>query len=278
MPFTQIKPPIRWVGGKTQLLSQLCQGVPDFKTYHEPFCGGAALFFHLKPSRAYVSDMNPKLINFYACLKNNKDKLLEEIMGFKGTKEEYYNQRALLNAEKNLPNVDDCKAAARFYLMNRRGYNGLWRENTEGMYNTPFNGSALPIMTKQKLESFNECHRVLQRASLSCSSFENVVDRAEEDDLVYFDPPYVAVKEGSFDSYIAGGVDDVFQQSLRDVSKELISKGVHVMLSNSDVDRVRDLYADPCFNVRSVKAKRSVNSDPKGRGLVSEVIVTSWRL
>lgn len=266
-----VKPFLKWCGGKTQLLPQLLALAPkEFKAYHEPFLGGGAMFFALKPETAYLSDFNPRLVNAFRCVKDNLQEVVAHMRTFKRTKECFYEQRDFLNKEGSVYFAEP-EAAARFIFLNKVCFNGLWRENKTGEFNVPYGGDR----TGKFLDESNllACSIALRAPNLYLGSddFGLTANRAFAGDFVYFDPPYVPVSATSFVDYTSDGFEAKEQIRLRDLALELKQRGVHVMLSNSDTPLVRQLYAD--FELHEVQARRSVNSDGKGRGKVGELII-----
>ncbi len=266
-----MKPFIKWVGGKTQLLPQLLALAPkEYKNYHEPFVGGGAMFFALKPETAYLTDFNPRLINAFRCVKDNLQEVVHHMRTFVRTKECFYEQRDLLNKEGSVY-FSEPEAAARFIFLNKTCFNGLWRENAGGGFNVPYGGDRKGKFLD--VETLFECSLALRAPNLYLNSqdFGCVAEHANAGDFVYFDPPYIPVSATSFVDYTADGFGAPEQIRLRDLALELKSRGAHVMLSNSDTPLVRQLYAG--FELHEVQARRSVNSNGLGRGKVGELII-----
>jgi DNA adenine methylase len=263
----KIKPCLRWVGGKTQLIPQLLEHVPPkYEAYHEPFLGGAALFFALAPERAFLTDVNPTLINAYCAIQSDIQMLVMELRKFERSANCFYEQRRLLNEYKDHQVI----TSARFIYLNKTCFNGLWRENAKGEFNVPYGGDRRgKVIDESNLLS---CSIALQKASVFWESFERCETRVQKGDLVYFDPPYLPVSSNSFVDYTSDGFGKDEHVKLRDLARRLKKKGAHVILSNSDTPLTRDLYAD--FELREVKARRSVNSNGQGRGKVGELIIT----
>lgn len=266
------KPFLRWAGGKTQLLPQLLEHVPEeYKTYHEPFLGGGALFFALQPKFANLGDMNARLINAYVCLAYRLQPTVKHLRTLERSAECFYRQRDLLNAENLKVEIYDPEAAARFIYLNKTCFNGLWRENAAGKLNTPYGGDRKTAIVDA--ETLLACSIALNnRVQIRNESFEAVDARAQRGDLVYFDPPYMPVAKGSFVDYTSDGFGLIEHTKLRDIALGLKARGCHVIISNSDTPQVRALYDG--FRLHEVEARRSVNSDGAGRGKVGELIIT----
>ena len=125
---------MKWAGGKSQLLNELIPRLPvHYGRYIEPFFGGGAFFFALRPERALISDSNPELINMYKEVANNVDQVIDRLSQYKNTKEMFYDVRA-----QDWKSLSPSEAAARTLYLNKTCYNGLYRVNKKGQFNTPY--------------------------------------------------------------------------------------------------------------------------------------------
>ncbi|RMG43212.1 MAG: DNA adenine methylase [Candidatus Dadabacteria bacterium] len=267
------KPFIKWAGGKSQLLEELINRVPKhFNRYFEPFLGGGALFFALRPVIAHLSDINPELINVYQVVRDNPDLLIEELSKHKYEKIYYYKIRNVDRYE-TFNNWSNTKRAARLIYLNKTCFNGLYRVNSRGEFNVPFGRHKNPTICDT--ENLIACSELLQSAEISVKSFELAVKDARADDFVYFDPPYAPLnKTSNFTGYSKNGFDEAMQVKLKETCVELNRKGVKFMLSNSSAAIVLELYKD--FNVEFVKASRAINSNAAKRGKINEIIVRNY--
>lgn len=240
--------------------------VPNrYGTYHEPFVGGGALFFDLLPKTAILSDFNERLIRTYRGIRDEPEKVIERLRAYPHDKEFFLEMR-----EMDIDARDDDEVAAWFIYLNKTGYNGLYRVNRRNVFNVPFGDYKNPSICDEG--NLRACSRALKRAKLSVSGFETVLDRAKPGDFVYFDPPYVPLSVTSdFTSYTSAGFDMGDQIRLRDVALELKKRKVHVLLSNSSAEAVRELYSG--FEQVEVSATRAVNSKVEGRGKVTELLI-----
>lgn len=268
-------PIIKWVGGKRQLLHELVPRLPvDFGRYYEPFVGGAALFFELHRTGrlhlgATLSDVNPDLVTMYRAVRDDVQGVIRELKRHPYESEHYYAVRAL-DPEK----MSDVERAARFIYINKAGFNGLWRVNKSGKCNVPFGRHVNPTICDES--RLLAASMALHGVTVRLDDFAVVELDAKPGDLVYFDPPYVPVSEtASFTSYASGGFGPDDQRRLADLVRRLASRGVHVVVSNSDAPFVHELYAEHRIDV--VYATRSVNCNGGKRGRVGEVIVTTAR-
>lgn len=264
------RPPIKWAGGKGRLIPQYEPLFPTrFNTYHEPFLGGGAVFFHLRPERAILIDNNPELINFYLVVRDRLEELLSDARKHRNEAEYYYRVRAM-----DPEAMDSVARASRFLFLNKTAYNGLWRVNRQGRHNVPFGRYRNPkIVDEENLRLVSEA---LKKARILLADFSEVLCFAKAGDFVYFDPPYHPLSEtANFTDYTAESFGPEDQKRLAAVFGELDSRGCLVMLSNSDTPFIHELYKG--YDVRVVYAKRSINCLAEGRGPISELVIRNYR-
>jgi DNA adenine methylase len=271
------RPFLKWVGGKGQLLNELISAVEragTFHRYHEPFVGGGALFFELfrterlPRAKAFLSDTNERLIDAYWGIGHDADRVIALLTQHKEKhcKEHFYKVRA------SVPE-DRLERAARIIYLNRTCFNGLFRENSKGLFNVPMGRYKNPPICNDT--NLRAVAAALRKAKLETRPFESVLERAKPGDFVYFDPPYHPVsKTASFTAYAQGGFGEDAQRRLAKVFAELDLRGVKVLLSNSYTPLVRSLYRS--FTMEKVFATRRVNSRADLRGKVSEALVRNF--
>jgi DNA adenine methylase len=266
------RPFLKWAGGKHQLISQYSPFFPPtFQTYHEPFLGGGAIFFHLSAHlhQAILTDLNPELVNVYCCIRDHVEAVIEQLMAHRQnhSRDHYYQVRSQLS-------TCPVERAARLIYLNKTCFNGLYRENSQGKFNVPMGRYKNPsIFTPEGLYAASQA---LQKAKVVVSSFETVLERAcSAQDFVYFDPPYYPISPTSnFTGYNRYAFGEVDQIKLRDTFQILAQRGVQVMLSNSDCEFIRELYKE--FHIHTITAARLINCKAKRRGKITEVLVTSY--
>ncbi|OAT87150.1 DNA adenine methylase [Desulfotomaculum copahuensis] len=264
-----VRPPVKWAGGKGQLIWQFIPLFPDqFKCLIEPFVGGGAVFFYLRPAQAILLDCNEELINFYQVVRDKLDFLLADLRRHKNTAEYYYQVRAQEPAA-----LTDVQRASRFLYLNKTGYNGLWRVNREGRHNVPFGRYKNPKIVDE--ENLRTVSAALKRAEIKHGDFSRVLEVAGPEAFVYLDPPYHPLSgTARFTSYTADCFGEKDQRRLAEVFRELDRRGCRVMLSNSDTEFVRELY--PAYNITTVMARRAINCRADGRGLITELVVRNY--
>lgn len=274
-----MKPILKWVGGKSQLLAEIRPIFPpDFGRFFEPFLGGGAMFFNLERPGSMVSDLNPRLISFYQTVSQNSSEVLKEInlLGVKfdsldsiDKKLHFYQMREEFNREIDSP----IRSAALFYYLNKTGFNGLFRENSKGEFNVPFGQKSK--FAFPDAEAFHLAGDLLASATISYCGYGEAVTDAGHGDVVYFDPPYVPLDGSpSFTAYLSSGFGPAEQAELAETFRSLAERGAYVIASNSYTESVRKLYKE--FNVRPIKARRNINSNGAGRGTIDEALITSF--
>jgi DNA adenine methylase len=262
------RPFVKWAGGKRQLLRELLKHVPSrYGRYFEPFIGGGALFFALRPSLATLADMNERLIRTYTGVKDDVDRVVELLKTYPHDEKFFYRMRKV-----EIDARPDAEVAAWFIYLNKTGFNGLYRVNRKNRFNVPFGRYENPKICDAR--TLRACSVALAKAVLRVDDFEKVARRARRGDFVYFDPPYAPLSAtSSFTSYTSSGFGIDEQTRLRDLARALKKRGVHVLLSNSSAPSVRALYTRG-FDVFEVSATRMVNSKASGRGAITELVIT----
>ncbi len=267
-----LKPLLKWVGGKGQLVSELIRLVPKkFGSYYEPFAGGAALFFAmyrqglLEGKQSVLSDINEELIDTYTSIREDVESVIKKLRTFRYDKDQFYKIRAQTPDALALP-----ERAARMIYLNRTCFNGLYRVNSQGAFNVPFGRFTNPTICDA--DNLRAVSLAFKDAELRCQPFSAVLNSARKNDFVYFDPPYVPVSEtAKFVSYVSSGFGLKDQEELAKVFSKLNEKGVKVMQSNSNTEWVNKHYQK--FKRLLVNARRSVNSRGDRRGAIQELII-----
>ncbi len=271
-----VSPVVKWVGGKRQLLQDILKHIPDkYSTYYEPFVGGGAVLFHLQPRKMVINDINEELMNVYNVICNNVEELIEDLKKHKNEADYFYKIRELDRDREKYAQLNNIERASRIIYLNKTCYNGLFRVNRQGEFNTPFGRYKNPnIANEATLKAVNNYFNKA-KITLKCGDFEEAVKGIRRGGFVYFDPPYDPVSESAnFTGYDKGGFDKDEQIRLKKLCDKLNNRGVKFLLSNSSTEFILDLYKD--YNITIVKAKRSINSKGDGRGDVNEVLVKNY--
>lgn len=273
------QPFIKWVGGKRALLNEIFKYIPNnFNNYYEPFLGGGALFFELYSKgvldnrKIYLSDINKELINSYMIIKDSPKELIKNLELFKKkhNKEFFYKIREQ-DREQNFFKIDPVLRASRFIYLNKTCFNGLYRVNKKGYFNTPIGSYKNPnIADKERILNANEA---LKYATLENKSFHSLdLNNINKDDFVYFDPPYYPLNEtSSFTSYNENIFLEKEQKELFELFNKLNEKEAFLLKSNSNAEFISNLYKD--YEQITIQANRTINSKANGRGKINEVLI-----
>ena len=248
----------------------------EFNTYFEPFVGGGAFLFNLAPEKAVINDFNEDLVNLYRIVKSDPENLLKILEKHaENNSKEYYLQLRELDRSDAIDKLSNVEKAARILYMLKVDFNGLYRVNKKNQFNVPYGSYKNPNIANR--ENILSVSNYFNRSNIEIlnGDFEQAVENAKKDDFIYFDPPYVPLNPTSdFTSYTSEGFNISDQERLRDLFFSLSANGVNVMLSNSDVDLVRNMYKNA--NIHSVQANRFINSKSDKRGKIGEVIITNY--
>jgi DNA adenine methylase len=273
---TPAQPFIKWVGGKGRLLHKLEPMLPPgaaLMRHVEPFMGGGALFFARAPERALLCDVNRSLVRTYEAVRDDVEGVIGELnkLARLGHDDKaFYAAREGYNSAKR---KTDREHAALFIYLNKTCFNGLHRVNRRGEFNVPHGKYKNPRIVDT--DGLRSASLALANAELKTTGFEALLESARPGDFVYFDPPYAPMSDtANFTAYAQEGFGLADQARLRDVFRELDRRGCRLMLSNSDVPVIRDLYRE--WNIDTIMAPRAVSASAAGRASVSEVVVRNY--
>lgn len=300
------RPFLKWAGGKGQLLNKFQKLYPKqlkekkIKTFYEPFLGSGAVFFdiaqHYNIESAYLYDINDELILTYRVIQKDVSKLLDFLYRYqknylkldkKKRQDLFYDQRTNYNLQRF--NIDYNKyseqwfpRAAQLIFLNRTCFNGLYRVNSKGEFNSPAGDYDNPTICDE--QNLLAVHKVLQIAEIKKADFKEIITDLKAKSFVYFDPPYRPIsKTANFKAYNKQDFADSEQIKLAKLFKQLDKKGTQVMLSNSDPKNndpddnfFDEIYSD--YNITRVSARRMINSNPTKRGAINEIVVTNYSI
>lgn len=293
-----VKPFVKWAGGKNSLIPQITKYYPyelkngTIERYIEPFVGGGAVLIDILQKydvkEAYAFDINIDLINCYNVIKNNVEELISKLdkkeKEFLALNDEerqryFYDIRAEYNSYK-LKDELDVKRAAEFIFLNRTCFNGLYRVNKDGKFNVPCGKYKNPTICDSN--NLRNLSKLIQNVVFQYGDYKKSEQYVNNNTFVYFDPPYrpLSVTSG-FTSYTKEDFNDDNQKELAKYFNRLSLKDAKLMLSNSNPKNVNkndnffeDIYRGFCIN--EVSAKRMINSNAKGRGEISELLITNY--
>jgi len=259
-----VLPFLKWPGGKRWLTKKIVPIMKDssFINYYEPFLGGGSVFFALSPKKAFLSDLNNELISTYKTVRNSPNSLQIRLKEFEQSKEAYYKIRAT-----QFQNQKDI--AARFLYLNRLAFSGMYRVNQKGEFNVPYGGRRADILWEQGL--ITNASKVLKKATLKSASYETMIVKAQEQDLVYCDPTYtVAHNDNGFIRYNEKVFHWSDQKKLAKLCKEAGNRGVQVIVSNAAHPCIAKLYHP--YKPITIKRHTCISRMGAGRKLVEEYI------
>lgn len=299
MQQKNLKPILKWAGGKTQLLAEISHAYPDgfgntIRRYAEPFVGGGAVLFDIlskyELDEIYISDINAELINMYLIVRDQVEDLITILTGYhseylaldgEGRKQYYYSKRDEFNKLITTgESRSGATSAALFIFLNRTCFNGLYRANKNGLFNVPMGDQANPLICNE--ENIRAVSEALAKVQIVCSDYSASKTFIDKHTLVYLDPPYRPLKgRDSFISYTETEFDDSCQRALAGFIEEMDAKGAYIILSNSDPKNVdpeddffEDLYAD--YDIQRIDAKRKINRNADHRGYITELLIKNY--
>lgn len=246
------KPVLKWAGGKSQMLDSLLPKVPkNYGKYIEPFFGGGALFFALQPKDAVIADSNPELVNMYVQIRDNLNAVIDILKGYRNEQEQFLKVRS-----QDWASLPPAEAAARTLYLNKTCFNGLYRVNRRGQFNTPFGHYKNPKICDE--ETLREASKALANATIVCGDYTKVLAQyAKPDDFIFLDPPYIPVSEYSdFKRYTKEQFGIADHSRLAVEYSRLHALGCHLLLTNSNHPLVHELYGQ--YEIQVIPTKRSV--------------------
>ncbi len=297
----KIRPFVKWAGGKGSLIQQLNNFYPYelkngiIEKYIEPFVGGGAVLIDILQKydiqEVYAFDINIDLINSYNVIKNNVEELINNLkqmeteylqLGQEERKNYFYNIRDEYNNYELEENEQNVQRAAQFIYLNRTCFNGLYRVNKNGKFNVPVGSYKNPTICDE--ENLRQLSQLIQNVQFQYGDYSRSMEYVTENTFVYFDPPYRPLNVTSgFTSYTKEDFDDDNQRELATFYGKLNERNAKLMLSNSNPKNINkeDTFFDNIyqgFNINQIQASRMINANSKGRGKISEILVTNYNL
>lgn len=277
MKNATVSPFVKWAGGKRQLLAQIRERMPrEYNRYYEPFIGGGAVVFDLLPKNALINDINEALINAYVQIRENVDSFLDSInridsaIGEDG-KAYYYSMRNLYNMKLEKMEYD-IELAALFVFLNKHCFNGLYRVNSKGLFNVPYNNSKRVSYDEESIRMTSD---YLKKVTITTGDFEDACRNADRGDFVFLDSPYAPLNPTSFESYTKEGFTLESHERLARLYDELTERGCYCMLTNHNTELIEQLYGNKGYAISVVNVKRMINSDANNRK-GQEVIICNY--
>lgn len=273
-----VQPVLKWAGGKRQLINEIFKYIPSkgIKSYYEPFLGGGAVLFHLQSKKAIVNDTNSELINVYSVIKNNVEELITDLATHRNEEDYFYKVREM-DRTGELEEMSDVQKASRIIFLNKTCFNGLFRVNSRGEFNTPFGKYKNPNITNDIVLRAVSIYLNNNDVKFLNVDFEESLRGIRKDSFVYFDPPYYPLSDSSsFTGYTLDGFSKDDQIRLKKLCDKLTERGIKFLLSNSSAPFILDLYKD--YKIEMVGATRSINSAGDKRGEIEEVLVRNYEV
>lgn len=260
---------LKWPGGKRWLATNSELFFPqNYNHYYEPFLGSASIFFALLPINSTLSDINEELINLYTVMRDQPRALQNEMRRHQELHctEHYYFVRG------QIPTTP-LERAGRMLYLNRTCYNGMYRVNREGFFN-------VPIGTKNNciydIDQFENYSNALRNAELLASDFSAVIDRANEGDLIFADPPYTMSKKSGFIKYNQRIFSWDDQTRLLRALNRAKERRAKIILTNANCQEIRDLYTLHGYTIHTQQRSSTISSQVEKRTTVEELIISSF--
>lgn len=262
-----VVPFLKWAGGKRWLTQHPLFVIPKFKgRYIEPFLGSASIFFHLRPNRSILSDVNAELVETYNAIRGEAALVLRHLKHHAKNHNTQYYYRTRDDYKPSTP----ASRAARFLYLNRTCWNGLYRVNLKGKFNVP-KGTKTNVLLNS--DNFDAIAGALRRARIRCSDFEPIIDLAGEGDFVYADPPYtVRHNLNGFIKYNETLFSWNDQIRLKDAVARAKCRGANVIISNANHKSVLELYQGLAKAI-SIQRASVISGSEQGRGITSELLI-----
>lgn len=299
-----VKPFLKWVGGKTQILEDVLANFPkEMVNYHEPFVGGGSVLLGLLSCKKsgsikvsgniYASDLNSNLIGLYKTIQSNPTGLIAEVKKLV----EEFNKAKGVNVNRKASNLDEALTSPESYyfwvrsqfnalskeermtvhgsamllFLNKTCFRGVYREGPKG-FNVPFGNYSNPgILDEEHIHSVSE---LIQDVIFTVAPFSESLAKTQSGDFVYLDPPYAPETEKSFVGYTADGFDLENHKQLFKLCAEFSDKAVKFLISNADVSLVKESFPSPMYSTRIVECRRAINSK-KPESKTNEVLITN---
>lgn len=269
MKENTLSPFLKWPGGKRWFVHNHKDLLPNsYNRYIEPFLGGGAIFFHLQPENALLGDINPDLVAAYQAVKTNW-RFIKRSLQYHHRMHcaTYYYQ-----IRDKIPS-DMFQQASRMIYLNRTCFNGIYRVNTSGQFNVPI-GSKSEVI--QETDDFEAVAETLSKSEIRLTDFETLINEAQENDLVFADPPYtVRHNLNGFIKYNENLFSWADQERLAHALVRAKERGATIVSTNANHHSVRQLYEGHGFDLKTVSRFSSISATPENRKQFEELVILS---
>ena len=267
---TKSRPFLKWAGGKYRLTDEINRLLPKRKQcLVEPFVGAGAVFLNSYFERYILADINPDLIHLFNIVKQDVEGYIQACKPVffhpdANTESYYYTKRQEFNQS-----TDVFQRAVLFLYLNRFGFNGLCRYNSKNEFNVPFGAYKTHYFPEEELRFFAA---KAQSAVFICADFQQTFQMADEDCVIYCDPPYAPISQDSnFTNYSGNEFSIAHQRDLANLAKDTVKqRNVQVVISNHDTPFTREIYQGA--KIRRLKVQRSISQASHKRIKVRELI------
>lgn len=262
------KPFLRWAGGKTWLIKHVSKYLPEgkYSNYHEPFLGGGAMFFHIKPQKAFISDLNHELVFTYDQIRENVEEVIANLRTYSNTAEFYYGLRSYEPKSA-------AEKASRFIYLNQTSFNGIYRVNLKGEYNVPYGHRKKNFLDEENLRLVST---TLQNTNIFCGDFEETLPNIRENDLVFLDPPYtVTHNNNGFIRYNSKLFGEESQERLARFIDKIDELGAYYILTNAAHEWVKGKFKTDSNDIITLSRMSRVGGVLAKRGRYDEFLITN---
>ncbi|MFK0385186.1 DNA adenine methylase [Agrobacterium sp. NPDC090273] len=263
------KPFLRWAGSKRSVVKKLAENSPpEYSRYLEPFVGSGALYFHLNPSAALISDLNWEVVNLFIQVKHRPIELYERLIAHSRDKETYLAIRKTFGTEE-----DDLDHAASMLYLNRNCFNGLFRTNKSGKFNVPY--AAQRRGSYPACDDLLTCSERLQNTQIEHGDFHTVISaNVAKGDFVYLDPPYVKSEGRIFNEYVKGHFNHQDTERLSALLRAIDKAGAKFLLSFIDDEIVDFISAE--WGSEKYLVQKNIAGFAANRRKSAEILVKNW--
>ena len=287
-----MKPFVKWAGGKKQIVDFILKKIKDSTssaskntfTFIEPFVGGGVVFLSLKNKKTIINDLNRELIITYRVIRNTPNELMDKLDSmlsfFNENKEGYF--KSVREEDRNIEylNYDNLHIAARTIFLNKTCYNGLYRVNSEGYFNTPLGRNNISSFYDRKnLLAISRYLQTISEENIMNGSYKSAMNYANFDDVVYVDPPYDYTESDGFTKYQKEGFFYEDLKELKEACDACLDREAYVIISNNDTQKVRKIFKNDgkhiysFYYIEKVKTKRMINCVGSRRHTGQEIII-----
>lgn len=287
-----LKPFVKWAGGKKQILAPILEKINDSKkygnrddfTFIEPFVGGGVTFLALQHNNVIINDLNRELMITYKVIRNNpeelKSRLDEMYKCFQANEDDYYYAIRNLDRDETYKSMSDLEIASRMIFLNKTCFNGLYRVNSEGFFNTPKGkGKRIGLYDERNINALSKYLKTIPEQNIMNGSYKCAMRKAVIGDIVYIDPPYDYTENDGFTKYQKEGFSFEDLKELKKECDDCLDREAFVVISNNDTKKVRETFRPDeehhytFYVIDKLDTKRLINCKSSLRNTGKEIII-----